>query len=121
MSDFQIPFNPMPMPMGPQGPKVDQYLNNGAKGANEISGDMEQAAKDFESVLLHQLMQEMSRTIPDSELTSSGVSKQIKSIFWSFLAEGVADNGGIGLWRDIQKYCTPPQASQAPSTVEQKL
>jgi len=119
MSDFQIqaPFNPITLPLGPQGPKTEQYLKDGAADG---AGDMEKAAKDFESVLLNQLMQEMSRTIPDSGLTSSGVSKQIKSIFWSFLAEEVADNGGLGLWRDIQRYCTGPSQTDTPApTVEQ--
>jgi len=117
MSDFQTSFNPIPLPMGPQRPKIEQYLK---EGAADSPGDMERASKDFESVLLNQLMQEMSRTIPDSGLTSSGISKQIKSIFWSFLAEEVADNGGLGLWRDIQRYCTGPSQTDIPApTVEQ--
>ena len=121
MSDFQIqaPFNPATLPMGPNDAKVQQLLNTGGAGI-EDTGDMEKAAKDFESVLLNQLLQEMSRTIPDSGLTGSGVSKQIKSIFWSFLAEEVADQGGLGLWRDIQRYCTGPSQTDTPApTVEQ--
>jgi Rod binding domain-containing protein len=120
MSDFQTSFNPVPLPMGPRGPNIQQYLN--ADGAAGGAGDMEKAAKDFESVLLHQLLQEMSRTIPESGLTSSGASKQIQSIFWSFLAEEVADNGGLGLWRDIQQYCTGAPKNDPPApTVEQEL
>ena len=118
MSDFQIqtPFNPVPLPLGPQSPKTEQYLNTGAAAG---AGDMEKAAKDFESVLLHQLMEEMSRTIPESGLVNSGVSKQIQSLFWSFLSEEVADNGGLGLWRDIQRYCTGPSQTDPPApTVE---
>jgi len=116
MSDFQTSFNPVPLPLGPQSPNIEQYLKGAAAGG---TGDMEKAAKDFESVLLNQLLQEMSRTIPDSGLTGSGVSKQIKSIFWSFLAEEVADQGGLGLWRDIQKYVTGPEQAKPPATLEQ--
>lgn len=121
MSDFQIqtPFNPVPLPLGPERPRIEQYLKTAAAGA----GDMEKAAKDFESVLLHKLMEEMSRTIPESGLVNSGISKQIQGIFWSFLAEEVADNGGLGLWRDIQRYCTgPSQTDTGPPapTVEQE-
>ena len=122
MSDFQIQtsLNPVPLPMGPHGFKIEQYLKTAA-GDNSVGG-AEEAAKDFESVLLNQLMQEMSRTIPDSGLTSSGASKQIQSMFWSFLAEEVADNGGLGLWRDIQKYCFGPEQAKSPApTVEQEL
>jgi len=118
MSDFQTSFNPVTLPFGPQSPGIQQYLNKAA----DDSGDMAQAAKDFESVLIHQLMQEMSRTIPDSELTGSGASKQMQGIFWSFLAEEVADSGGLGLWRDIQQYCTGSgPIDSPPPTVEQEL
>ena len=121
MSDFPISFNPTTLPMGPGDAGIQRLLDAGPAGV-EAPEDMVQAAKDFESVLLNQLMQEMSRTIPESGLVNSGPSKQIQSMFWSFLAEEVADNGGIGLWRDIQKYVTgPEQASPPASTVEQEL
>ena len=123
MSDFQIqtPFNPITLPLGPQRPKIEQYLKDGSTDGVEGVGDMEKAAKDFESVLLNQLMQEMSRTIPESGLVNSGISKQMQGIFWSFLAEEVADNGGLGLWRDIQRYCTGLSQTDPPApTVEQK-
>ncbi|MBT3199263.1 MAG: hypothetical protein HN350_05045 [Phycisphaerales bacterium] len=122
MSDFSTSFNPIPMPMGAQGPDIQQYLNTGDSKGIEGQEDMAQAAKDFESVLLNQLMQEMSRTIPDSGFDNSGATKQIQSMFWSFMAEEVADNGGLGLWRDIQKYCTGPDQGNPPApTVEQQL
>lgn len=121
MSDFSTSFNPATLPMGPLDSKIEQVLKTGVVSA-EGAGAKEQAAKDFESVLLNQLMQEMSRTIPESGLVNSGTSKQIQSMFWSFLAEEVADNGGMGLWRDIQKYVTGPEQTNPPeSTVEQKL
>ena len=120
MSDFQTSFNPVPLPLGPQRPKIEQYLKTDRP--SDGAGDMEKAAKDFESVLLHQLMHEMSRTIPESGLTDSGASKQIQSIFWSFLAEEVGDNGGLGLWRDIQRYYAGLSQTDPPApTVEQEL
>ncbi|MCP4377247.1 MAG: hypothetical protein GY794_13860 [bacterium] len=122
MSDFQIqtPFNTAPLPMGPDVNKLNQYLKVG--DSTEGTSKQEQAAKDFESVLINQLMQEMARTVPDSGLTSSSVSKQIQGMFWSFLSEEVADNGGMGLWKDIQKYCLPSETADASApTVEQKL
>jgi len=121
MSDFPTSFNPATLPMGPNSANIQQLLNTGGAGI-EDAGDMAQAARDFESVLLNQLMQEMSRTIPESGLVDSSASKQIQSMFWSFLAEDVADNGGMGLWRDIQKYCTGSEQANPPApTVEQKL
>jgi Rod binding domain-containing protein len=121
MSDFPTSFNPAMMPLGPANPRIQQLMDAGPAGV-EAPVDMAQAARDFESVLLNQLMQEMSRTIPESGLVDSGTSKQIQSMFWSFLAEEVADNGGMGLWRDIQKYVTDPQQANPPKpTVEQEL
>jgi len=118
MSDFQIPFNPAQLPLGNNSPRIDRLVKS-AGGEDE---DMAQAAKDFESILIHQLMQEMSRTIDDSGLLSSGPSKQMQGIFWSFLAEEVADSGGLGLWKDIQQYCTgSPQDGPPAPTLEQEL
>jgi Rod binding domain-containing protein len=118
MSDFQTSFNPVTLPFGPHGAGIEQSLSKASDG----SGDMAQAAKDFESVLIHQLMQEMARTIPDSGLTSSSTSKQTQGIFWSFLAEEVSNNGGLGMWRDIQQYCTGSSPTDAPApTLEQEL
>ena len=59
-----------------------------------------QVAHDFESVLLSQLFQVMRSSIPESDLEDNS-SEQIKSMYWSFLAQAVADEGGIGLWKTI--------------------
>ena len=62
-----------------------------------------QAAKDFESVLLQRLLGEMRRTIPESGLMSSGISKQLEDIFWLYLARDMADKGGMGLWKELYR------------------
>jgi len=60
-----------------------------------------QIAKDFESLLLNKLLDEMENTIGDWGFEKDGPSKQIQGIFWLYLAEELANNGGIGLWKDI--------------------
>ena len=118
MSDFQSAINPVPLPLGPDGARLGQCLTAAAGNAR----DMEKAAKDFESVLLYKLMEEMARTVPESGLLKSGVSKQIQGIFWFYLAQEVADGGGLGLWRDIQRYTTGPSPADPPApTVAQDL
>ena len=57
-------------------------------------------AKDFESIFIHQLMDVMKDTIPESDM-EDGASKQIKSMYWSFMAQAVADGGGMGMWENI--------------------
>ncbi|MCL2700315.1 MAG: rod-binding protein [Phycisphaerae bacterium] len=61
------------------------------------------AAKDFESVLLNKLMEAMQATVPESGLLEDGTSKQVQSIFWSYLSQDVADKGGMGLWKDLYR------------------
>jgi len=68
----------------------------------------EQAAKDFESVLLSKLLDEMKNSIGDWGFEESGASKQIEGIFWLYLARHLADNGGLGLWKDIYQTLTNP-------------
>lgn len=65
-----------------------------------------QFAKDFESVLLNKLMEQMKNTIGDWGFERDGASEQIQGLFWLYLSQDVANNGGIGLWKDIYKSLT---------------
>lgn len=64
---------------------------------------IERSAKGFEAVFLNKVFEEMQRSIPESGLLSSGITKQVQGMFWHYLAEDVADKGGIGMWKDIQQ------------------
>jgi len=63
-----------------------------------------QFAKDFESVFLDRLFSEMKKTIVDWSGEKNGTDKQVEGIFWSYLARGVAEEGGVGLWKDIYSF-----------------
>lgn len=65
-----------------------------------------QVAKDFESVLLTKLLDEMKKSIVDWGSEKDGASKQIHGIFWLYLARDIANNGGLGLWKDIYQSLT---------------
>lgn len=69
-------------------------------------GKKEQAAKDFESVFIYKLLEEMKNTIGDWGLEKDEASKQVQGIFWLYLARDVADNGGFGLWKDVYQLMT---------------
>ena len=73
----------------------------GGVGPSAAGTSAEQAARDFESVLLLRLMEEMRRTVPDSGLLSTGAGRQIEDIFWYYLAQDVAEGGGLGLWQQL--------------------
>jgi len=61
----------------------------------------EQAAKDFESVLIHKLLQEMANTVDESPLLDEGAGQGVKDMFWYYLAQDLANKGGLGLWKQI--------------------
>jgi Rod binding domain-containing protein len=73
-----------------------------------------QAAKDFESVLLEQMMQSMRETVGEGGLLDEDEgSSQIQDMFWGFLSQDVANKGGMGLWKDIYRQIVggePPSA-----------
>ncbi len=66
--------------------------------------EKEQVAKDFESVLIHKLLDGMRRTVGDWGFEKDGASGQIDSLFNLYLARDIADNGGFGLWKDICRF-----------------
>ena len=72
---------------------------------NKVDGISEQkkiqAAKDFESVLLQKLLDAMKKTVPESGLFEGGISEQVQDIFWFYLAQDMAKQGGMGLWKTI--------------------
>jgi Rod binding domain-containing protein len=78
--------------------------------AGKIDGFSEeqkkQIAKDFESVLLNQLLDEMKNTIGDWGFDKDGASEQVQGIFWLYLARDIANKGGFGLWKDIYQFLT---------------
>jgi Rod binding domain-containing protein len=60
-----------------------------------------QIAKDFESVLLTKLFDQVQESIGRWDLEEDGTSSQVQGLFWLCLARDVADKGGLGLWKEI--------------------
>jgi len=83
--------------------------------AGKIDGvsekETKQIAKDFESVLLGELLDEMKNTIGDWGFEKDGISTQVQGIFWLYLARDIANNGGFGLWKDIYEFLTNGEQS----------
>jgi Rod binding domain-containing protein len=61
------------------------------------------AAKDFEAVLLHRLLEVMRRTIQKADVDESGAGEQVESLFWYYLAQDMADKGGLGLAKELAR------------------
>jgi Rod binding domain-containing protein len=65
-----------------------------------------QIAKDFESILIGKLLDQMENTIGDWGFEKDGATKQVQGLFWLYLASDIANNGGFGLWKDIYQFLT---------------
>lgn len=103
MTDFSLPTGPV---LGggllSADAPLDRLLATRPRDAKEAL----RAAHDFESILLHRLLEEMRRTIPKAGLIDSGTSDQIDGLFWMYLAKHMADQGGIGLWKSLADQMT---------------
>jgi Rod binding domain-containing protein len=73
-------------------------------------------AKDFESLLINQLLDEMRKSIGSWGYEKDGSAEQIDGMFWMCLGREMSEKGGIGLWQDIyktmkesDKHCSPGQ------------
>lgn len=64
----------------------------------------EEVAKDFESLFVNKLLDEMKNTIGEWGLETDEISKQVQGIFWLYLAQDIANKGGLGLWKDIYGF-----------------
>jgi len=78
-----------------------------------------QLARDFESVLLTKMFDQVRESIGQwsfDEDEGDGASQQVQGLFWLYLAQDVADKGGIGMWREIYQHFgdieRPPTAGE---------
>ena len=83
----------------------------------------EQAAKDFESVLLTKVLEGMENTVSQfSAEDKEAGSEQVKGLFTLFLARDMADKGGLGLWKDLNAFFKDMQKTNTTSqSVDEKL
>jgi len=73
--------------------------------ADEIDGTAEQTkkqiAKDFESILISKLLDEVKNSLGHWGFDQDGASQQVQGLFWLYLARDIANKGGFGLWKDL--------------------
>lgn len=102
MSGIQFPTEPM-VPADVSG-AISALAGKGKEPSGHLVGkEAEKAAKDFESVLLHKLMTEMQQTIPQSGLLDTEITRQVQGIFWLYLAQDLAQKGGLGIWKEVYR------------------
>lgn len=82
---------------------------------------MVEAAKEFESVILTRLLDEMKNTIGDWGLEKDSATKQIEGIFWNHLAQDLGDQGGMGLWRQMVASFNQPDSTNPNQLLDTNL
>jgi Rod binding domain-containing protein len=60
-----------------------------------------QVAKDYESILINNLLDQMKNTVGSWGFEKDSASSQVDGIFWLHLARDISNKGGFGLWKDI--------------------
>lgn len=78
-------------------------LGNTKDIASASEARKEQFAKDFESVFINKLLDEMKKTVGDWGLEKDSVTEQVNGMFWLYLSQDMAKNGGFGMWKDIKQ------------------
>ena len=96
-----------------------QKMAAGAKGKRD-PGELEKVAKDFESVFLQKLTDEMRRTVSQSGLLDSSAMEQTQGIFWMQLSQELGKQGGLGLWKQLVKQMQASSGQTSPAAPEAK-
>lgn len=108
-----IHLSPILPPLAlPRGGTPGQALPHTAEvgGTLPVDGREEQKkqlARDFESVLLAKVFDQVKESIGQwsfDEDEGDGASQQVHGLFWLYLAQDVADKGGVGMWREIYQH-----------------
>jgi hypothetical protein len=100
--------------------KAGNIKSNGVTSADDKR--TEKIAKDFESVLLTKMLDEMKNTIGNGLGEEEAGSEQVKGLFWLFLARDMSDKGGLGLWKDLNRFFKDMQTTDTPAQLlDEKL
>jgi peptidoglycan hydrolase FlgJ len=80
------PFAPMPLPEAKVSP------------ANARKAKLEQACQDFESLFIHQMLEQMRKTVPQGGMFSGGKAEALyTSMLDGEVAKSVSHHRGMGL------------------------
>jgi flagellar protein FlgJ len=109
--------------------QLDHALRNDSKSGFELNGskspaekkeELMEVAKKFESLLIHQMLKEMRKTIQKSELLNSFSLQQYESMLDEEIANTMAEDRGIGL-ADMLFYQLSRLEDSANQTAHEKI
>lgn len=79
--------------------------------SGQDSRQLEDISKKFEGLLLHQMFKQAQQTTDqisdddgeDEESSKDAGTEQYQSLFWTEMADVVSQQGGIGLWKTMNR------------------
>ncbi len=104
----------------PMGSSPSVAKGNGAVVAAE---QLKTVAKGFESIFINQILKQMQETIKNSSFDPDDSSnEQVHSLYCTFLADSVSQNGGFGLWEKIyEQMADAAGLNSGPQTATNQL
>lgn len=92
--------------------RAEQLASSVNQPRKDRPQDIEQAAADFEALLLHQMFQSMWATVPQQGLISGGREEQyFRDMFTEGLARDISQGPGIGIKEVIMRELTAKYSS----------
>jgi len=70
--------------------------------------EAEDVAKKFEGIFIHQIFKQIKETTfsepaEDAEEEQDSTGEGVEDMYWSFMADAVAKEGGLGLWKQVYR------------------
>lgn len=63
---------------------------------------LEAAAKNFEGIFVQQILKQMQETIENASFDpDDNAGKQVHSMYTTFMADAISQQGGFGMWEQI--------------------
>jgi Rod binding domain-containing protein len=90
--------------------KISLAAGSESKAAQQKT---EKFCKDFESIFITRLLDEMKDTIGDWGGEQDEAAKQTQGLFWMYLAQDMGDKGGFGLWKQMYNQLTGGDSASA--------
>ena len=103
------------------GKRNDSKLMNlqGKKNPALEKTRLREAAKEFESLMLEQMMREMRKNVPKSDLFGDSKGQEIfEEMLDGEYVKSMVDRGGIGLAEVLMRQFEPPKAAKAAAPVK---
>jgi flagellar protein FlgJ len=79
-------------------PAVEAAADDQARTAEQLRS----VARQFETVFLNEIVKQMKETVDYTSLDEEDeTGEQVQSMYWSFMADSLGRQGGVGYWKEI--------------------